>query len=243
MKNRVSGSSVPHTRLHERARKSTSYTHKNRSLIFKKEIHSVPDPDTNCGLSVISPAETSQSDHDNSSLSTNMPTKWVAKRDRHIQLINSSVYNNNVPDRSSATQPTTIQTNEVENSMVKQSLQSGSNFANQPSLSALTYAIQQVPHSGVNGLKFGTGNEKTQSSRMSRNRFRLRRIWNGVYFTYTIKINLMRKPRPLIRSMYETHIARFIARIRRCRQSKLKNFRKFKNSYTCDNVYMCSSDI
>lgn len=119
-------------------------------------------------------AEVLQPDHDNPSVPTNMPIKWVAKRDRHMQLINSDVYNNNVSDRNPITQPTIIPTNDVEDTMVEQSLQGGFNSANQSSFSALTNAIQRVPQSRVIGPKLEAGNDKTQHFRMSGNRFPLR---------------------------------------------------------------------
>lgn len=172
LKNRAAGFSVPHHRLLERARKPTSYTHKNRSLVFKKDIHPAPDLDTNMGLSVAS-AEMSQSDHDNSTLSTNLPIKWVTKRDRHMQLINSNVYNKNVSDRSPVTQPATTQIKDDDDMMVEQSLQGGYNSANQPSVSALTNAIQRVPESGVSGPKFETGDQTTKNFRTSPSPFPL----------------------------------------------------------------------
>ena len=173
LKNRVAGFSVPHHRSHERVGKPTSYTHKNRSLVFKKDIHSTPNLDTSMGQSDTS-AEAIQSDHINSNLPTNMPVKWVAKRDRHMQLINSNVYNNNVSDRNPVTQSTTIQTNDIEDAMVEPSLQGGYSSANQSNFSALTNAIQQVPQSGASGPKLETGNDKRQEFRMSGNRFHLR---------------------------------------------------------------------
>lgn len=104
------------------------------------------------GLSVAS-AELSQSDPDKSSSATNIPIKWVAKRDRHMQLINSNVYHNNISDRNPIIQPATIQTNNVEKATIEQSPQGGYNPANQASLSASTNAIQRVPKSVISGPK------------------------------------------------------------------------------------------
>lgn len=173
LKNRVADFSVPRHRSHERVGKPTSYTHKNRSLVFKKDTHSTPNLDTSMGQSDIS-VEATQSDHKNSSLPANVPVKWVAKRDRHMQLINSNVYNNNVLDRNPVTQPTSVQTNEVEDATVASSLQGSYSSANQSSFSALTNAIQRVPQSGASGTKLETGNDKRQEFRMSGNRFPLR---------------------------------------------------------------------
>ena len=117
--------------------------------------------------------ETLQSDINNPSLPTNIPVKWVAKRDRHMQLINSNVYNNNVSDRSPMTQPTTNQINDLEDMMVEQSLQGGYKPANQSSLSALVNAVQQGPQPGVSGPKFESGNEKISKFRTSGNIFPL----------------------------------------------------------------------
>lgn len=173
LKNRVAGFSVPRHRLHERARNPTSYSHKNRSLVFKKDIPSTPNLDTSIGLSATT-AETLQPDQNNPSLPTNMPVKWVAKRDRHMQLINSKVYNNNVSDRSPVTQSTTNQINDFEDMMVGQRLQGGSNSANHSNLPASINAVQQVPRSGIGGPKFEHVNEKTQKSGMSGCRFPLK---------------------------------------------------------------------
>ena len=180
LKNRSAGFSVPRNRLFERARKPIFYTHKNRSLVFKKEIHSAPDLDTYLGLSVSS-AEMPPSNHNNSSSSPNEPIKWVAKRDRHMQLINSNVYNNNVSDRSPVTPPTTTQIKDDDDRMVEQSLQGGYSSANHASLSASTNAIQQVPKSGISGAKPETSTNEAHKFRMSRSD---RRLWDVRSFTY-----------------------------------------------------------
>lgn len=166
-------------------------------------------------------AEASKSESDVSKISTNPSTSWVAKRDRHIQLINSSVYNNQGPERLLTTQPTKVHTNDTEQVGTKHSVHNAFNSAGHPCVSASTYTANQVSNSRVSGGRnFKVGNAESQYARTSSEYLFLKMSWNMVHrFTHFLKEMLMYSIRAR-RSTFETHPTTSIAYTRTGSPSK-----------------------
>jgi len=92
----------PHSRRGGRGGKPTLYSHRNRSLVLNS---SIPTMNTVDGNRIDSPdgvamkmAETRSSVN----LVAQAAPGWISKRDRHMQLINSSIYNREASLRSKA---------------------------------------------------------------------------------------------------------------------------------------------
>lgn len=145
--------------------------HNNRSLIFNRETPSLQGPDTNSRVLVESPTESSQSGYENRSNTNRTPTTWVAKRDRHMQLINSSIFNKGTSEPVVASQPTrTTQRNSVGKTTVIQSPSAASNFSAIPH----RLELKDAQRPGTKKLKFSDGHfSRSQHSTNFRTGFRM----------------------------------------------------------------------
>lgn len=93
--------SSPYTRPTGRAGKPASNAHRNRSLILNKTTNNSQIPKEfaeSANGSIMSVAKSEENDNE----PLNSPMSWVTKRDRHMQLINSSIFNKETQMRNKA---------------------------------------------------------------------------------------------------------------------------------------------
>ena len=148
-----------YSRPHSRAGKSTSNPHRNRTLILNKTTstsHGYKDI-SEISLGPVANVTKTDSDDDKDGL-INSATSWVAKRDRHIQLINSSVFEKESQLRSKAMDETrrqkAHQKDQWEKYKIEMHLQSLKAPTSQPSTSSLADVTSATHQIIINGLPF-----------------------------------------------------------------------------------------
>ena len=92
----------PYTRPRGRAGKPALNPHRNRTLILNKTKSTSQISKDFAELVEDSVKNSAKSDEDNNSESSKPAMSWVSKRDRHMQLINSSVFDKETQTRNKA---------------------------------------------------------------------------------------------------------------------------------------------
>lgn len=145
------------TRPRGRAGKSTSNSHRNRTLILNQA--SAQSQSTNKNTEAVEGPNKSGSEFDNETIqSPNVQSGWIAKHDRHMQLINSSIFEKQSQVRSKAMDQTrqqkALQKDQREKLKIERYLQTVSNPTIHTSTAPSTNAITNVHEISVNGLSF-----------------------------------------------------------------------------------------
>lgn len=147
----------PYTRTHQRATKSNP--HRNRTLVLHKATNPSLALHESSGTPVTPIANSmNRNENYNKQALANHGTSWVAKNDRHMQLINSSIFDKETELRSRAMDETRRKKALQRSQMEKQKIEKHLRTLNYP-----RYQASSAQHSGattpmyrilINGLSF-----------------------------------------------------------------------------------------
>ncbi|MCJ1251568.1 hypothetical protein MMC30_008803 [Trapelia coarctata] len=147
-----------HSRRGVRVGKPSLYSHRNRSLVLNNAAPSMTAVDEtridSPGGVAINTTESSSSGN----LTAQAATGWISKRDRHMQLINSSIYDREANIRSKAIDETRRQVakrrDEREISKINKHLQKIADNAATISFSPRLNSEAETHELSINGLRF-----------------------------------------------------------------------------------------
>ena len=141
---------APYSRSRGRAGRIVANPHRNRTLVLNnKSGASFPDAKEHSPDSTPSNAKAFHSE-DEESTSLQSTNRWVTKRDRHMQLINSSVYDKETQARNKAMEETRRQKALQKDQLEKQKIERHLNILTSRAGQA-TNALHEVL---INGLRF-----------------------------------------------------------------------------------------
>ena len=141
---------APYSRGRGRAGRTVANPHRNRTLILNNQ----PGASLNSAME-LSPDSTPSGakavlSEDEEPMPLQSTNRWVTKRDRHMQLINSSVYDKETQARNKAIEETRRQKALQKDQREKQKIERHLNTLN-PRAGQATNAVREV---SINGLRF-----------------------------------------------------------------------------------------
>jgi len=152
------GQSLPHSRHGGRVRKPTLYSHRNRTLVLNNSALSMSAVGENRTETPDHVATNATETRSSGNAAAHPATGWISKRDRHMQLINPSIYDREANLRSKAIDQTRRQVakrrDEREKSKIHKHLQKIADSAATRSFSPRLSSQVESHELNINGLRF-----------------------------------------------------------------------------------------